>query len=141
MAQGLNRVTLLGNLGQNPELRYTQAGSPVLSFRLATTESVLNRDKEREDRTEWHSVSLWGKRAEALAKFLTKGSQLCVEGRLQTRSWEAADGSKRYATEVVAKNILLLGGKRNGRAGDSSHSEPPPPPATEDDFGDQDIPF
>jgi single-strand DNA-binding protein len=130
MADGLNRAILIGNLGQAPELRHTQ-NSAVLNIRLATTESFVNQDKQRQERTEWHTVVVWGKRAEALSKILNKGDRICVEGRIQTRSWEANDGSKRYATDIVATNILLLGGRRDGRQeGDyaerSGESGPPP---------------
>jgi single-strand DNA-binding protein len=111
MAEGLNRVMLIGNLGQDPELRYTQGGQAVLNLRIATNESYLNRDGERQERTEWHSVTVWGKRGEALGKLLSKGKQIFVEGRLQTRSWEDKQGGgKRYATEVVATDVILLGG-------------------------------
>jgi single-strand DNA-binding protein len=110
MAEGLNRVLLIGNLGQDPELRFTQGGQAVLNLRIATNESFVNRDGERQDRTEWHSVIVWGKRGEALHKILTKGKQIFVEGRLQTRSWEDKQGAKRYTTEVVANDIILLGG-------------------------------
>ena len=123
MAEGLNRVMLIGNLGQDPELRYTKTGQPILNMRLATSESFLNRDNERQERTEWHTVILWGKRGEALNKFLSKGKQLCVEGRQQTRQWEDKDGNRRYTTEVVATNVVLLG----GRGGGASHDAGPPP--------------
>jgi single-strand DNA-binding protein len=115
MSEGLNRVILIGNLGQDPELRYTQSNQGVLSVRIATTESYFdNNSKERKERTEWHSVVVWGKRGEALNKILSKGSRICVEGRLQTRSWEAKEGGKRYTTEVVATNVVLLGGRGEG---------------------------
>jgi len=116
MAEGLNRVILIGNLGQDPELRYTQSNMGVLSLRMATTESYFDSTtKERKERTEWHSVTVWGKRGEALNKILTKGSRLCVEGRLQTRSWDDKNGGgKRYATEVNATNVVLLGGRGEG---------------------------
>ena len=153
MSEGLNRVILIGNLGQDPELRYTQSGQGVLSLRMATTESYFdNTTKERKERTEWHSVTVWGKRGEALNKILTKGSRICVEGRLQTRSWEDKQGSKRYTTEVVANNLILLGGRGEGggaRGGGGSH-DPGPGPGAGDDFGghdsgggsnDDDIPF
>ena len=118
MAEGLNRVTLIGNLGQDPELRYTQSNQGVLSLRIATTESYFdNNTKERKERTEWHSIVIWGKRGEALNKILSKGSRICVEGRLQTRSWEGKDGGKRYTTEVVANNVILLGGRGEGGGG------------------------
>ena len=114
MATGMNRSILIGNLGQDPEIRYTQGSQALLKLRLATTESFLNRDKEREERTEWHNVIVWGKRAEALNKILSKGDRIGIEGRIQTRSWEANDGSKRYTTEIVATNVLLLGSKPGG---------------------------
>lgn len=128
MAEGLNKVMLIGNLGQDPELRYTQKGQAILNMRLATNESFLNRDNERQERTEWHTVILWGKRAEALNKILAKGRQLYVEGRLQTRKWEDKEGKPRYTTEVVATNVVLIGG-RGGGAGQDAGA----PPA--DDYG------
>ena len=116
MAEGLNRVILIGNLGQDPELRFTQSQQGVLSLRMATTESFFDTNtKERKERTEWHTVIVWGKRGEALNKILSKGSRICIEGRLQTRSWEDKQGSKRYTTEVVANNVILLGGRGEGR--------------------------
>jgi single-strand DNA-binding protein len=114
MAEGLNRVMLFGNLGSDPELRYTQGGQAVLNMRVATTESYLDRNKVRQERTDWHNVVLWGKRAEALAKFLSKGSRLFVEGGLRTSSYEDKDGNKRYKTEVHATNIILAGGRGRG---------------------------
>lgn len=114
MADGLNRVMLLGNLGADPELRFTQGGQAVLHMRLATTESYLDKDKVRRERTEWHRVTVWGKRAEALAKFLTKGSTLFVEGSLRTTSYDDRDGTKRYSTEINANNIILAGGRGGG---------------------------
>ena len=107
---------LLGNLGQDPELRYTQGGQAVLNLRIATNESFLNRDGERQERTEWHSVIIWGKRGEGLSKVLSKGKQIFVEGRLQTRSWEDKQGNKRYTTEIVANDVVLLGGGGGGGA-------------------------
>jgi single-strand DNA-binding protein len=113
MAEGLNRVVLYGNLGADPELRVTQNGGAVLKLRVATTESYLDRNNERQERTEWHHVSLWGKRAEALAKILKKGERVLVEGRISTSSYEK-NGEKRYSTEVVATNIILGGGGGGG---------------------------
>lgn len=119
MAEGLNRVLLLGNLGQDPELRMTSGGQAVLKMRLATSETYLDKNKVRQERTEWHSVVVWGRRAEALSKFLTKGSRLFVEGGLRTSSYDDKDGNKRYRTEVVAQNIILAGsGGGRGRSDD-----------------------
>ena len=118
MAEGLNRAILVGNLGMDPELKFTQGGQAVLRIRLATSESYLSKTGERQERTEWHTVVVWGKRAEALNKILSKGRTIWVEGRIQTRSWEdAKDGSKRYATEINAQNIGLVGGSGGGGGG------------------------
>jgi len=113
MAEGLNKVMLLGNLGQDPELKTIAGGQAVLNLRLATTETYLDRNNTRQERTDWHTVVIWGKRAEALSKFLTKGSQIFVEGRIQTRSYEK-NGEKRYATDIVANNIILTGRRGGG---------------------------
>jgi single-strand DNA-binding protein len=118
MAEGLNRVMLLGNLGADPELRMTSGGQAVLKLRLATSETYMDKNRQRQERTEWHNVVIWGKRAEALAKILTKGTRIFVEGGLRTSSYEDRDGNKRYRTEVVSSNILLQGsGGGGGRAG------------------------
>ena len=117
MAEGLNRVMLLGNLGADPELKTTQGGDAVLRLRLATTERYLDRNKSWQERTEWHTVTLWGKRGEALHRLLTKGSTIFVEGSLRTSSYDDKEGVKRYKTEVTARNVILTGG-RGGRSGD-----------------------
>ncbi len=131
---GLNRVTLFGNIGSEPEFRQTDNTS-VLKFRIATNESFLDQNKERTERTDWHSVVLFGNRATALSKFLTKGSTILVEGSLRTSSYEK-DGTKIYKTEVIANNIILAGGKRpdasppvvaangNAKAGTTDNSFP-----------------
>lgn len=111
MANGVNKVILLGNLGADPELRYTQGGTAVMSMRLATAESYKDKAGEWQERTEWHNVTVWAARAEGLAKVLAKGSRLYVEGSLRTSSYEDRDGNKRYKTEIVAQNIVLCGGK------------------------------
>lgn len=113
MAEGLNRVMLLGNIGADPELRTTQGGTAVLKIRLATTERYQDANKAWQERTEWHSIVVWGKRGEALHRFLSKGSSVFVEGSLRTSSYEK-DGEKRYKTEINASNVLLTGGKRDG---------------------------
>lgn len=131
MAEGLNRVMLFGNLGADPELRVTGGGQAVLKLRLATTESYLDRNNARQERTEWHSVTVWGKRGEALAKFLTKGERVFIEGSLRTSSYEK-DGEKRYRTEINATNIILGGRGKGGGASDDSAFERRPPPRRED---------
>ena len=131
MAEGLNRVLLLGNLGADPELRVTGGGQSVLKLRLATSESYLDRNKVRQERTEWHSVVVWGRRAEALGKILSKGSRIFVEGGLRTSSYDDRDGNKRYRTEVVASNIILAGGRGEGGGG----SRPPPRDSGRGDYG------
>lgn len=115
--QGLNKAILIGNLGADPELTYTQGGQPRLKMRLATSESFTTRSGERKEKTEWHTIVLWGKRAEALGKFLTKGRSLCVEGSIEYYNYEDRDGNKRYATQINARNVVLLGGGREGGGG------------------------
>lgn len=152
MAEGLNRVMLLGNLGQDPELKMTSGGQAVLKMRLATSESYLDRNRVRQERTEWHSVVVWGKRAEALSKFLGKGSRIFVEGGLRTSSYEDRDGNKRYRTEVVANNIILAG--RGGSGGGGPGAQRADGPQVQENVGgsvdegydygggsDDDIPF
>lgn len=118
MSEGLNEVRLIGNLGQDPELRHTQSGQAVMSLRIATNESYFDKQaNERKERVEWHSIVVWGPRAEGLNKFLAKGSRIHVAGRLQTRQWEDKEGIKRSTTEVVATNVLLLGDGK-GKGGD-----------------------
>lgn len=129
MAEGLNRVMLLGNLGADPELRMTSGGQAVLKLRLATSETYVDKNRQRQERTEWHNVVIWGKRAEALAKILTKGTRIFVEGGLRTSSYEDRDGNKRYRTEVVCSNILLQGsgGGGGGARAAGGYKEAGPP--------------
>jgi len=158
MAEGLNRVILLGNLGADPELRMTGGGTAVLKLRLATSESYLDRNKQRQERTEWHRVVVWGRRAEGLGKVLSKGDRILVEGSLRTSSYDDKEGNKRYTTEVIANNIVLSGGGRGGGGGGgggggsmgAEHSAPPAGGAyDESDYGgggggipdDDEIPF
>jgi single-strand DNA-binding protein len=117
MAEGLNRVILLGNLGADPELRMTNGGTAVLNLRMATSESYLDRNKQRQERTEWHRVVIWGRRAEALGKILTKGDRILIEGSLRTSSYEDKDRNKKYTTEIVANNVVLSGGGGGGGGG------------------------
>ncbi len=119
MAEGLNRVMLLGNIGADPELRMTQGGQAVLHLRLATSESYLDKDKVRRERTDWHNVTIWGKRGEALGKILAKGSSIFVEGSLRTSSYDNREGQKVYKTEVIANNVILAGNKRDAGGGGS----------------------
>src|SRR5215813_9810059 len=114
MAEGLNRVMLLGNLGADPELRFTQGGQAVLNMRIATTESYLDKDKVRRERTDWHNVVVWGKRGEGLAKILTKGSSVFVVARGAQRALDDREGNKRYKTEVIANNILITNSRGRG---------------------------
>lgn len=132
MAEGLNRVMLLGNLCADPELRTTHGGTAVLKMRIATNERYLDKDKTWQERTEFHSAIVWGKRGEALHRFLTKGSSVFVEGSLRTSSYEK-DGEKRYKTEIVASNVLLTGGKRDG--GGREDGAPPRPRAEPRGYG------
>ena len=111
---GVNKVILVGNLGRDPETRQTQSGTSVTNFTMATTERWTNRDGVREDRTEWHRVVVFGKLAEICSQYLSKGKQVYIEGKLQTRSWDDRDGNKRYTTEVVAQNMVMLGGRPGG---------------------------
>lgn len=158
MAEGLNKVMLLGNLGQDPELKMLPSGQAVMRLRLATTERRQDKAGNWTDHTEWHSVTVWGKRAEALSKFLAKGSTIFVEGKLRTSSYEK-NGEKRYSTEITADNIILSGGRRGETQSDAPRSGgygggaaggqgggSRPPPAAEPAFdtftgGDDDIPF
>ena len=120
--QGLNRVTLLGNLGADPELKQTGGGA-VLKLRLATSEQYLDKDKQRQERTEWHSVTVFGKRAEGLSRILGKGSRLLVEGSIRTSTYEK-NGEKRYSTEIVANDVLLQGGGPERRAQPQPETRP-----------------
>jgi len=105
---GINKVILVGRLGADPEKKQTQTGQTVTRLNLATSESWVNREGERQEKTEWHRIVIWGKLAETCAQHLTKGRQVYIEGRLQTRSWETEKGEKRFSTEVVANQVLFL---------------------------------
>lgn len=144
MARGVNKVILVGNLGADPELKYTASGSPVCKFRVATSEVFKDRDGNKQERTEWHQVTVWGKLAEACAQYLATGRQVYVEGSLRTSSWDDRDGNKRYATGVTAREVQFLGGDASGQ---TQHRPPPdnsPPPnnsGSGSGYNDDDIPF
>ena len=155
MGQGINKCTFLGNLGADPELRMTGTGQAILKLRLACTESYMDKQSnERKERTEWVSCTLWGKRGEALAKFLKKGSQVYVEGSLRTTSYEK-NGEKRYSTDINVTEIIVCGGRsaddaprapaqRQGFGPSAQRAPANPAPAPQDDYGDFDdseIPF
>ena len=138
----LNKVIIIGNLGADPEVRFTGNGNPVANLRIATTERWQGGEK-----TEWHKVVVFGKQAETCKQYLTKGRQVYIEGRLQTRQWDDKDGNKRYTTEIVAVRVLFLGKVSDGPRPSASSSEgdfAPPPPTDDANPGfavDDDIPF
>ena len=138
---GVNKVILIGNLGKDPELRYTPGGQAVASFSLATGEKWRDKDGNLQDRTEWHNIVVWGRMAENAKEYLSKGRPVYIEGRIQTRSWDDKDGNKRYTTEIVTQRMQFLGGR--GDQGASPGAPPPeeaPQPA--DLAGeDDDLPF
>lgn len=130
----LNRVMLIGRLGADPEQRYMPNGKAVVNIRVATSETWKDRNSgERQERTEWHSIVAFDKLAEIIAEYLRKGSQVFIEGKLQTRKWQDKEGKDRYTTEIIAQSMQMLGGRPQG---ESKQKEAPPA----DDFGD-DIPF
>ncbi|MEE2991737.1 MAG: single-stranded DNA-binding protein [Gemmatimonadota bacterium] len=142
---GVNKVILIGNLGADPELRYTPSGRAVVNFNLATSRTWNNRDGEKQEETEWHRIVAWDKLAEICGEYLKKGAQTYVEGRLQTRSWEDKNGLKRYTTETVASEMRMLGSRQDaGSSGSSKSSEAPSPPPDKlpSTFeADDDLPF
>jgi single-strand DNA-binding protein len=111
---GVNKAILVGNLGRDPELRYTANGQPVCTFSLATTENWVSREGKREERTEWHRIVVWGKPAENCANYLAKGRQVYIEGRIQTNEWEDKEGQKRKTTEINAQTVQFLSGRGGG---------------------------
>ena len=141
----VNRVILVGNLGRDAELRYTAGGAAVATLGLATTEVWNDKQGQKQEKTEWHRIVLWGKQAESLKEYLVKGKQIYVEGRLQTRQWDDKDGNKRYTTEIKADRITLLGGGGGGRSGSMDRGGSHPAGAPEDPpmepITDDDIPF
>ncbi len=146
----VNKVILLGRLGQDPELKYTPGGSAVCNFSLATTESWTDKSGQKQEKTEWHRVVVWGKLAELCNQYLAKGRQAFLEGRLQTRSWDDKDGNKRYTTEILASTVQFIGGpsanaNQNSNV-DTSYSQAPAPAqeyqiSSDASFAADDIPF
>lgn len=146
MARGVNKVILIGNLGGDPEVRYTPGGAAVANVTLATNESWNDREGQRQERTEWHRLVFWSKLAEIVGQYLKKGSKIFVEGRLQTRQWDDQSGQKRYTTEIVVTDMQMLDGRGEGGTGGGSMGPPqggPPqggqpqsgPPPGGGDFG------
>jgi single-strand DNA-binding protein len=141
---GVNKVILVGHLGSDPEIRYTQGGAPVGNFNLATTERWVNKSGEKGERTEWHKIVVWGKLAEICSEYLHKGKQVYIEGRLQTRKWQDKDGNNRYTTEVNCQNMVMLGkaGDRSEVGAAPSYPDSSPMDQSEGGGGDDDaVPF
>src|SRR5262245_61192620 len=141
----VNKVILVGNLGRDPEVRYTQGGAPVANFTLATNEAWTDKAGAKQERTEWHRVAAWRKMAEIARDHLGKGKQVYIEGSIQTRQWEDRDGNKRSTTEIVANRLVLLGraegGAGMGRGDDRGGAAMPEPAGEEGAPPDEDIPF
>ena len=137
----VNKAILIGNLGKDPELRYTPGGQAVASFPLATSEKWRDKEGVMQDKTEWHNIVVWGRQAETAKEYLSKGRPVYIEGRIQTRSWDDKDGNKRYITEIVGQRVQFLGSRDSGGAapsgGDTTPDAPQPDLADEDD----DLPF
>lgn len=152
MSRGINKVILVGNLGQDPEIRYTPGGLAIANATVATSDSWKDKQTgEQQERTEWHRVVFFSRLAEVVGEYLRKGSQVYIEGRLQTRKWQDQSGQDRYTTEIVANEMQMLGGRSQGAGApptDYNQSRPTPKPAAKrdtapaapDDF-DDDIPF
>ena len=122
--RGVNKVILIGNVGADPELRYTPSGTAVTNFNMATNESWTDNSGDRQEKTEWHRIVVWGRLAEICNQYLRKGSKVYIEGRLQTRSWEGQDGQKRYTTEVVARDMQMLDSRDDMAAADVEGGPP-----------------
>ena len=138
MAGGINKVILIGNLGADPELKHVPSGDAVCDLRLATNESWTDKAGQKQESTEWHRIVVWGKMAENCAKYLSKGRQIYVEGKLATRSWDDKEGNKRYTTEIKARDIQFLGGDPNSK---STASDGSPGSRGGGGHPDDDIPF
>lgn len=144
----VNKVILLGRLGQDPELKYTPSGMAVCNFSLATSESWQDKAGAKQERTEWHKIQVWGKLAELCNQYLAKGRQAFIEGQVQTRSWDDKDGNKRYTTEIVAKTVQFLGGPSDGAqksggapANDAANDSAANYHGSDTNFTSDDIPF
>ena len=136
----VNKVILIGNLGADPELRYTPSGAAVANFNIATTERWKDKDGQPQEKTEWHRIILWSRQAEIAKEYLHKGSSVYIEGRIQNRNYEDKDGIKRYVTEIVGQRMQLLG-SRGAAASEGGPSEAPPPPPENLGGEDDDLPF
>ena len=148
MARGVNKVILVGNLGKDPEVRYMPNGNAIANITLATTESWKDKQSgEQQDKTEWHRVVMFRRLGEIAGEYLKKGSQVYIEGKLQTRKWQDNAGNDRYTTEIVASDMQMLGGRGGGGSADFSsntapaQSAPAPAPASAGGDFDDDIPF
>jgi single-strand DNA-binding protein len=148
---GINKAILIGKLGKDPELRYTPGGQPVASFSLATTERWTDKNGQRQDRTEWHNIVVWGKLAELVNQYLKKGRSAYIEGRITNRSWDDKDGNKKYRSEIVATTVEFLGDSKSGASvappemadqGESQETGPADIPAVhEPGAAEEDLPF
>lgn len=136
----VNKAILIGNLGADPELRYTSSGQAVANFNMATTEKWKDKDGQMQESTEWHRIVLWARQAEVAKEYLKKGSPVYIEGKIQTRNYEDKDGIKRYITEIVGQRMQFLG-SRGGSSSQNGPSEPPPAPPNNIDGEDDDLPF
>ncbi len=137
---GINKVLLIGRLGRDPELKYTPDGVPVATFSIATSEEWKDKNTgEKQERTEWHRIVAWRKLGEICGEYLRKGSQVYIEGRLQTRSWDDRDGNKKYTTEIIALNMQMLDSK--GRGSDGQTGVIPAPMEEPANLPEDDIPF
>ncbi|HYF04316.1 MAG TPA: single-stranded DNA-binding protein [Patescibacteria group bacterium] len=146
MSRSLNRVTLIGNVGKDPDVSFTQGGIPVARLSLATSESWKDREGHVQEHTDWHFVVLWRGLAEIAQKYVRKGSKIYVEGKLKTRSYEEKDGTRKYVTEIVAENVLLLDRQQSSEQQAASSTQNSPAAASEmasNPYGtsDDDIPF
>ncbi len=143
MAGTVNKVILIGRLGKDPEVKYTQGGTAIARFSLATDEFWKDQNGERQQRTEWHNIVAWDKLADICGQYLTKGKQVYIEGKLQTRSWEDKEGNKRYTTEIRADNMVMLGTRGDSGTGGGEKAGPAAPAGAPGggEITDDDIPF